>query len=54
MIFRFGDCTVDTSLREVRRVGEAVHVKPQVFDLLAFLIEHRDRVVGKDDVLNAI
>jgi len=54
VIFRFGDCTVDTSLREVCRAGKAVHVEPQVFDLLAFLIEHRDRVVSKDDILNAI
>src|SRR5215217_5700186 len=54
VIFRFGDCTVDTSLREVCRAGETVHVEPQVFDLLAFLIEHRDRVVSKDEILNAI
>jgi DNA-binding winged helix-turn-helix (wHTH) protein/pimeloyl-ACP methyl ester carboxylesterase len=55
VIFRFGNCiVVDTSLREVRRAGGTVHVEPQVFDLLAFLIEHRDRVVSKDEILNAI
>ena len=31
-----------------------VDVEPKVFDLLAFLVQHRDRVVSKDDLLQAI
>jgi pimeloyl-ACP methyl ester carboxylesterase/DNA-binding winged helix-turn-helix (wHTH) protein len=39
---------------ELRRGGELVHVEPQVFTLLAHLIEHRDRVVAKTELLDAI
>jgi DNA-binding winged helix-turn-helix (wHTH) protein/pimeloyl-ACP methyl ester carboxylesterase len=49
-----GDCVLDPTARELRRDGEAVHVEPQVFDLLLYLIENRDRVVSKDDLLSAI
>lgn len=50
----FGDCTLDPARRELRRGGEAVHVEPQVFDLLLHLIRNRDRVVSKDDLLSAV
>src|SRR5215475_2836060 len=40
--------------RELRRGHELVAVEPQVFDLLAHLIRHRDRVVSKDDLLATI
>ncbi len=40
--------------RELRRGTEAVAVAPQVFDLLDYLIRHRERVVSKDDLIAAI
>ena len=46
-VVRFGDCEVDLGRFEIRRGGHPVHVEPQVFDVLAYLIEHRDRVVSK-------
>jgi TolB-like protein len=45
---------LDTELRELRRGGEPVAVEPQVFDLLVHLIEHRDRVVTKDDLIASV
>jgi DNA-binding winged helix-turn-helix (wHTH) protein len=50
----FGDCAVDVERRELRRAGKAVHVEPQAFDLLVYLINHRDRVVSKDELLEAV
>jgi TolB-like protein/DNA-binding winged helix-turn-helix (wHTH) protein/Flp pilus assembly protein TadD len=50
----FEDCALDTDRRELHRGGSPVPVEPQVFDLLAHLIRHRDRVVSKDDLLAAI
>lgn len=50
----FGDCALDPARRELRRSGGLVHVEPQVFDLLLHLIENRDRVVSKDDLLSAV
>jgi TolB-like protein len=40
--------------RELWRGVELVKLEPQVFDLLAYLVQHRDRVVGKDDLLEAV
>jgi TolB-like protein len=54
MRFVFGDCTLDPTRRELWRGGEAIHVEPQVFDLLLHLIRHREQVVRKDDLLAAV
>jgi TolB-like protein len=54
MQFLFADHTLDTDRRELRRGGERVAVEPQVFDLLTYLVENRDRVVSKDDLIAAI
>ena len=40
--------------RELRRAARAVRVEPQVFELLAYLIGHNERVVGKDELLAAV
>ena len=34
--------------------GEPIALEPQVFDLLAYLIQNRDRVVTKDDLLGSV
>ena len=54
MIFSFGDCEIDVERREFRRAGATVHVEPQVFDLLVHLVQNRDRVVTKDDLIAAV
>ncbi|HET6608624.1 MAG TPA: winged helix-turn-helix domain-containing tetratricopeptide repeat protein [Rhodopila sp.] len=54
LIYRFEDFVLDSGRRELRRDGALVPVEPQVFDLLAFLIEARDRVVSRDDLLEAV
>src|SRR5262245_19558085 len=54
MRYHFEDCTLDTDRRELRRPGGLISVEPQVFDLLEFLIQNRDRVVSRDSLLEAI
>jgi DNA-binding winged helix-turn-helix (wHTH) protein/alpha-beta hydrolase superfamily lysophospholipase len=54
MRFAFGDCEVHSDRRELRRAERAVHVEPQVFDLLVYLVRHRDRVVSKDELLHSV
>jgi DNA-binding winged helix-turn-helix (wHTH) protein len=54
LIYRFEDCTLDLQRHELCRDGELRHVEPQVFDLLVFLIEQRDRVVSREDILRAV
>ncbi|HVP33731.1 MAG TPA: winged helix-turn-helix domain-containing protein [Steroidobacteraceae bacterium] len=45
---------LDTDRRELRRGSEAVAIEPQVFDLLVYLVENRDRVVSKDDLIASV
>jgi TolB-like protein/Tfp pilus assembly protein PilF len=52
--FQFSNHVLDAGLRELTRGGEAVAVEPQVFDLLVYLVENRDRVVSKDDLIETI
>jgi adenylate cyclase len=52
--FAFGDHVLDLDRRELRRATERIAVEPQVFDLLVYLVRNRDRVVSKDDLLEAI
>ena len=54
MIFEFDGFELDTERVELRRQGELSHVEPQVFEVLRFLIEHRDRVVSKEELLDNI
>jgi DNA-binding winged helix-turn-helix (wHTH) protein/tetratricopeptide (TPR) repeat protein len=53
MAYTFGDCAVDPSCFELRRRGRLVKLEPKVFDVLLYLIEHRDRVVTKQELLDA-
>ncbi|HEX7769374.1 MAG TPA: winged helix-turn-helix domain-containing protein, partial [Dokdonella sp.] len=50
-LYRFGDCRIDLSGRELRRAGELVVLSPRVFDCLALLIAHHDRAVGRDELV---
>jgi TolB-like protein len=52
--FLFGDHTLDDELRELRRGQESVAVEPQVFDLLIYLVQNRDRVVSKADLIASV
>jgi len=54
MRYFFEDCALDTDRRELRRGPDVVPTTPQVLDLLEYLIRSRDRVVSKDDLVNAI
>jgi DNA-binding winged helix-turn-helix (wHTH) protein len=45
MQFVFGDYSLDVSRRELRRGSGLVAIEPQVFDLLVYLLQNRDRVV---------
>jgi len=52
--FLFEDYALDTDRRELQRGAAVVSVTPQVFDLLDYLIRNRERVVSKDDLIDAI
>src|SRR5271167_4194612 len=45
---------LDRDRRELRRGSELIAVEPQVFDLLIYLVQNRDRVVSKDDLIASV
>lgn len=54
MHIRFEDYVVDPDRRELRKGSEVIPTGPQVFDLLLYLVQNRERVVSKDDLLDTV
>jgi pimeloyl-ACP methyl ester carboxylesterase/DNA-binding winged helix-turn-helix (wHTH) protein len=54
MLLRLSEYLIDTQRREIRRNGQPLHVEPQVFDLLIYLIRNNDHVVSRDELLASI
>ncbi|HEX6421517.1 MAG TPA: winged helix-turn-helix domain-containing protein [Acidimicrobiales bacterium] len=54
MTYRFEDCELDDGALQLRVGGMPQQVEPQVFEVLAVLIRHRDRVVTKEELLDAV
>ena len=54
MLYRFDDFALDTDRRELRVGCNSVDVEPQVFDLLEYVIRHRERVVSRDELIESI
>ena len=54
MIYAFDDHELDTDLYELRRGGRRIALEPQVFDVLAYLVAHRDRLVTKAELLDNV
>ena len=52
--YEFGDVVVDSRRIEVRRAGVSIDLEPKAFDVLRYLIENRDRLVPKDELLDAV
>ena len=54
MLYVFAEYELDTRLYELRHAGQPCKLEPQVFNVLLYLIEHRDRVVTKDELLDQL
>ncbi|MCB9895173.1 MAG: winged helix-turn-helix domain-containing protein [Planctomycetes bacterium] len=54
MTFHFGDFELDEQQLELRLKGKALELQPLVFQLLLYLVRHRDRVVPKNELLETI
>ena len=50
----FGDVHVDFGRMTVKRADNRVDIEPKVFDLLRFLIAHRDRLITKEELLDGV
>jgi pimeloyl-ACP methyl ester carboxylesterase/class 3 adenylate cyclase len=54
MQYRFGDYVLDTRALELRSRDSVIELEPQVFSVLTYLVEHHDRVVPKDELLDNV
>ncbi|HEY8122261.1 MAG TPA: AAA family ATPase, partial [Myxococcota bacterium] len=54
MIRAFEDCELDLERFQLRRRGQPVKLEPKVYDVLAHLVAHRERVVTKLELLDAL
>ena len=51
MIYAFEDYELDLQRYALRYAGKLVKLEPQVFNILVYLIQHRDRVMTKEEIL---
>ena len=54
MIYRFAQFELDLARAELRAGGEPCPLEPQVFALLAMLVEHRERLVSRDELIEKV
>ena len=54
MLYHFAEYELDEQLYELRRAGELVELERKVFDVLVYLLQHRDRVISKDELLDKL
>jgi predicted ATPase/class 3 adenylate cyclase len=52
MIYCFDDFECDETRHELRQAGQVVAIEPKVFEVLRYFLEHPDRVVSKDELLD--
>jgi DNA-binding winged helix-turn-helix (wHTH) protein len=50
MIYVFGDCALDTDLYALHRAGHSIRLRPKVFQVLTYLLAHRERVVSRQEL----
>ena len=50
----FGDYRLDIDRRELTCGAELISIGPQVFDLLVYLVQHRDHVVSKEGMIEGV
>jgi DNA-binding winged helix-turn-helix (wHTH) protein/class 3 adenylate cyclase/predicted ATPase len=50
MIYIFGDCEFDLAAHVLHCAGQPVHIRPKVFQVIAYLLTHRARVITKQEL----
>ncbi|MGO4221124.1 transcriptional regulator [Lysobacter sp. TAF61] len=52
--YRFGRLTLELAKRELQRDGVAIALPARAFECPGYLITHRDRAVGRDELVRAV
>ncbi len=53
-VFQFDEFELDVAGFELRCEGEPIALEPQVFGLLSYLVQNRERLVSKDELLDEL
>jgi len=53
-ILEFGNLKIDYGRREVRINDSPINLKPKEFDLLYYLIKHKNQVLTRDHILESV
>src|SRR5262245_5339767 len=54
MIYTFGKCVLDTQLHVLSHAEQPVKLRPKAFEVLVYLLEHRDRMVTKHELCEQV
>src|SRR5437773_5845750 len=54
MRYLFADCLLDTQCYLLRRAGQSIRLRPKVFQVLIYLLTHRDRVIAKQELCEQV
>ncbi len=54
MIYAFDNYELDTQTQELRQAGNSIRLAPKVYHVLVYLIEHHDRLVSKEELLEQL
>src|SRR5262245_53946683 len=54
MGYLFADCLLDTQCYLLRRAGQSIRLRPKVFQVLTYLLTHRDRVIAKQELCEQV
>ena len=53
-LFQLGDISVDLAKKQVSRGGEEIPITATEYELLRLLLENRDRVLSRDEIMNEL
>jgi DNA-binding winged helix-turn-helix (wHTH) protein len=54
MIYVFGTCTLDTQGHVLQRAGQPVRLRRKVFQVLTYLLAHREQVIPKQELCDQV
>ena len=54
VIYYFAHCVLDTGLHTLHRAGQSTQLSRKVFEVLCYLIEHRERLVSKQELCEQV
>lgn len=54
MVYRFGEYVLDLHCQELRRADVAIPLERRVYQVLVYLVQHRDRPVTQEEWLEQL